>query len=254
MKIDLNCDMGESFGTYKLGYDEEVMPFVTSINVACGFHASDPGNMLHTIRLAKKHHIAIGAHPSFPDLVGFGRRNMGASPDEIRADTIYQIGALWAICQSEEVKLQHVKPHGALYNMAATDIRIAGAIAEAIQSVDPGLFMVCLGKSQMVEAARKAGAKYVEEAFADRAYTNEGTLVPRSKPGAVIHDINLVAERVMSMVKHQKITSIDGVEVPIVAQTICVHGDTPGAVEMIKLIRKLLDKDAIVFEPFGQSS
>jgi len=254
MKIDLNCDMGESFGTYKLGYDEEVMPFVTSINVACGFHASDPGNMLNTVRLAKKYNVAIGAHPSFPDLVGFGRRNLGASSEEIRADTIYQIGALWAICQSERVRLQHVKPHGALYNMAATDIRIAGAIVEAIQAVDPKLFMMCLGKSEMVEAAKKAGARYVEEAFADRAYTNEGTLVPRSKPGAVIHDIDLVAKRVLSMVKHQKITSIDGVEVPIVAQTICVHGDTPGAVEMIKLIRKRLDQDGIVFEPFGHSS
>ena len=254
MRIDLNCDMGESFGVYTLGFDEEVMPFVTSINVACGFHASDPGNMLYTVRLAKKYNVAVGAHPSFPDLVGFGRRNMGASPEEIKADTIYQIGALWAICQSEGMKLQHVKPHGALYNMAATDIRIASAIAEAIQSVDPGVFMVCLGKSQMVEAAKKDGVKYVEEAFADRAYTNEGTLVPRSKPGAVIHDINLVAERVLSMVKHQKITSIDGVEVPIVAQTICVHGDTPGAVEMIKLIRNRLDQDSIVVGPFGQSS
>jgi len=254
MKIDLNCDMGESFGTYKLGYDEEVMPFVTSINVACGFHASDPGNMLNTVRLAKKYNVAIGAHPSFPDLVGFGRRNLGASSEEIRADTIYQIGALWAICQSERVRLQHVKPHGALYNMAATDIRIAGAIVEAIQAVDPKLFMMCLGKSEMVEAAKKAGARYVEEAFADRAYTNEGTLVPRSKPGAVIHDIDLVAKRVLSMVKHQKITSIDGMEIPIAAQTICVHGDTPGAVEMIKLIRKRLDQDRIVFEPFGQST
>jgi 5-oxoprolinase (ATP-hydrolysing) subunit A len=252
MKIDLNCDMGESFGTYKLGYDEEVMPFVTSINVACGFHASDPGNMLQTVRLAKKHRIAIGAHPSFPDLVGFGRRNMGASPDEIRADTIYQIGALWAICQSEGMRLQHVKPHGALYNKAATDILIAGAIAQAIHAVDPGLVMVCLGKSEMIEAAKKSGVKYVEEAFADRAYTNEGTLVPRSKPGAVIHDIHLVAERVLSMAKHQKITSIENREVPIVAQTVCVHGDTPGAVEMIKLIRKRLEQDGVAFGPFGQ--
>lgn len=254
MKIDLNCDMGESFGTYKLGYDEEVMPFVTSINVACGFHASDPGNMLQTVRLAKAHQVAIGAHPSFPDLVGFGRRNMGASPDEIRADTIYQIGALWAICRSEGVRLQHVKPHGALYNMAATDVRIAGAIAEAIKAVDPELYMVCLGRSEMVGAAKKAGVRYAEEVFADRAYTNEGTLVPRSRPGAVIHDINLVAERVLSMVKEQKITSIDGTEVPIVAQTVCVHGDTPGAVAMIKLIRKRLEEDAVAFGPFGRQS
>lgn len=254
MKVDLNCDMGESFGTYKLGYDEEVMPFITSINVACGFHASDPRIMLQTVNLAKQHHIAVGAHPSFPDLVGFGRRNMAASPEEIKADTIYQIGALWAICRSVGVNLQHVKPHGALYNMAATDIRIATAIAEAIHSVDPGLFMVCLGKSEMVEAARKTGIPYVEEAFADRAYTNDGTLVPRSRPGAVIHDINLVAERVLAMVKDRKITSIDGGEVPVTARTICVHGDTPGAVEMVKSIGTCLKSNGIAFEPFGRSS
>ncbi len=254
MRIDLNCDMGESFGIYTLGHDEEAMPFVTSINVACGFHASDPRNMLRTVRLAKKHHTAIGAHPSFPDLVGFGRRNMGASPEEIRADTIYQIGALWAICRSEGVRLQHVKPHGALYNAAATDVCIAGAIVEAIQAVDPELFMVCMSKSEMVEVARKAGARYVEEAFADRAYTSEGTLVPRSKPGAVIHDIELVAERVLSMVKHRRITSIDGLDIPVNAQTICVHGDTPEAVEMIKLIRKRLEQDGVLFEPFGKRS
>jgi UPF0271 protein len=253
VRKDLNCDMGESFGVYALGYDEQVMPFVTSINVACGFHASDPSNMLRTVRLAKKHNVAVGAHPSFPDLVGFGRRNMAASPEEIRADTIYQIGALWAFCQSEGLKLQHVKAHGALYNMAATDIRIATAIAEAVRAVDPGLFMLCLGKSQMVEAAKKVGIRYVQEAFADRAYTTEGTLVPRSKPGAVIHDIDLVAERVLSMVKRQRVTSIDGAEIPIVAQTICVHGDTPGAVEMAKLIRKRLEENAVVVAPFGQA-
>lgn len=253
MRIDLNCDMGESFGLYQLGHDEEVMPFVTSINVACGFHASDPLNMLRTVRLAKKNGTAVGAHPSFPDLVGFGRRNMGASPAEIAADTIYQIGALRAICQSEGLRLQHVKPHGALYTMAAADIRIAGAIAEAIYAVDPRLFMVCPGKSEMVEAARKAGIRYVEEAFADRVYTNEGTLVPRSEAGAVIHDVTEVAERVLSMVKHQKVISIDGVEVPIVAQTVCVHGDTPGAVQMVKSIRNRLELDGIGLEPFGRS-
>ncbi len=254
MKIDLNCDMGESFGTYKLGYDEEVMPFVTSINVACGFHASDPANMLKTVRLAKEHCLAVGAHPSFPDLVGFGRRNMGATPAEIAADTIYQIGALQGICRSEGVRLQHVKPHGALYNMAAADIRIADAIAGAIKAVDPELFMVCLGKSAMVEAAEKAGIRYVEEAFADRAYTNEETLVPRSRAGAVIHDVAEVAERVLSMVKTGRVASIDGAEVPITARTVCVHGDTPGAVEMIKLIRKRLESEGIAFEPFGRSA
>lgn len=252
MRIDLNCDMGESFGIYRLGHDEEVMPFVSSINVACGFHASDPATMLHTVRLAGKHHVAVGAHPSFPDLVGFGRRAMNAAPEEIRADTIYQIGALWAICRSEGVCLQHVKPHGALYNMAAADIRIATAIAEAVRAVDPELFMVCLAHSQMVKAARMAGVRYVEEAFADRAYTGEGTLVPRSKAGAVIHDPKAVAERVLSLVKHQRISSIDGVIIPLRAQTICVHGDNPEAVAISRMIRELLDQNAVTVAPLGQ--
>lgn len=253
MKIDLNCDMGESFGTYRLGHDEELMPFVTSINVACGFHASDPANMLHTVRLAKRYGVAVGAHPSLPDLVGFGRRFMGASPAEIKADTIYQIGALWAFCRAEGVALQHVKPHGALYNMAAADMAVAVALAEAIQAVDAGLVMVCLGKSAMVEAARKVGTRYVEEAFADRAYTKEGALVPRSEPGAVIHDAGEVAERVLSIVKHGRVTSIDGVDVPISVQTVCVHGDTPGAVEMTKRITERLREEGVTVEPFGRS-
>ncbi|EAX48246.1 LamB/YcsF family protein [Thermosinus carboxydivorans Nor1] len=252
MTIDLNCDMGESFGVYKLGYDEEAMPYVTSINVACGFHASDPINMLKTVRLAKKYDVAVGAHPSFPDLVGFGRRVMAASIEEIKADVMYQIGALWAFCKAEGVKLQHVKPHGALYNVAEKDVTTAVAIAEAIKAVDPDLYMVCLGNSAMVEAAKKVGVKYVEEAFADRAYTSQGTLVPRKQAGAVIHDVNAVADRVLSMVKNKTVTAIDGTVVPISAQTICVHGDTPGAVEMIKAIRAKLEQENIILKAFGR--
>ena len=252
MTIDLNCDMGESFGVYKLGYDEEAMPYVTSINVACGFHASDPINMLKTVRLAKKYDVAVGAHPSFPDLVGFGRRVMAASIEEIKADVMYQIGALWAFCKAEGVKLQHVKPHGALYNVAEKDVTTAAAIAEAIKAVDPDLYMVCLGNSAMVEAAKKVGVKYVEEAFADRAYTSQGTLVPRKQAGAVIHDVNAVADRVLSMVKNKTVIAIDGTVVPISAQTICVHGDTPGAVEMIKAIRAKLEQENIILKAFGR--
>ena len=155
--IDLNCDMGESFGTYKLGYDEEAMPYVTSINVACGFHASDPLNMDKTVRLAKKYNIAIGAHPGFPDLVGFGRRAMASSVEEIKADVIYQIGALWAFCRAEGLSLQHVKAHGAMYNQAGDDINASIAIAEAIKAVDPNLYMLCLANSCMVEGAKKVG-------------------------------------------------------------------------------------------------
>lgn len=251
ISIDLNCDMGESYGVYKLGYDEEAMPYVTSINVACGFHASDPGNMWQTIRLAKKYGVAIGAHPGFPDLVGFGRRSMAASPEEIKADVIYQIGALWAFCQAEGMKMQHVKVHGALYNQAEKDITVALAVAEAIKAVDPELYMLCLANSEMVKAAKQVGIKYVEEAFADRAYTAQGSLVSRKLAGSVIHDANLSAERVLDMVKHKQVTAIDGAIVPIHAQTICVHGDTPGAVDMIKAIRAKLEQEGVTLRPFG---
>lgn len=251
ISIDLNCDMGEGFGVYTLGYDEEAMPHVSSINVACGFHASDPANMWKTVRLAKQYGIAVGAHPAFPDLVGFGRRSMAASTEEIKADVIYQIGALWAFCQAEGIKMQHVKVHGAMYNQAEKDIQVAVAIAEAIKAVDPGLYMLCLGNSTMVEGAKQAGVNYVEEAFADRAYTAQGTLVPRKQAGAVIHDVSLVAERVLSMVKHKEVAAIDGSIVPITAQTICVHGDTPGAIDMIKAIRHKLEQEGIALKPFG---
>lgn len=251
--IDLNCDMGESYGIYTLGYDELAMPYVTSINVACGFHASDPSNMLKTVKLAKKYGAAIGAHPAFPDLVGFGRRHMVLSADEIKADVMYQIGALWALCKSEGVALQHVKVHGALYNAAEKDMAVGIAIAQAIKGVDENLYMVCLGNSAMVTAAQHVGINYVEEAFADRAYTKEGTLVSRKQAGSVIHDVTEISERVLSMVKDQAVIGIDGSRVKISAQTICVHGDTPGAVEMIKAIRDVLKEQGIQVKAFGKS-
>lgn len=249
--IDLNCDMGESFGVYTLGYDEAAMPLISSANIACGFHASDPTNMLKAVQLAKRYGVAVGAHPSFPDLVGFGRRAMAASPEEIKADVLYQIGALWAICQSEGVTLQHVKPHGALYNAAEKDLTVGIAIAQAIKAVSSDLYMLCLANSAMSEAARQTGIRYVEEAFADRAYTHEGHLVSRKQPGSVIHDVQTVAERVLYMVEANTVLAIDGVPVPIQAHTICVHGDTPGAVEMIKAIRARLDAAGVVIRPFG---
>jgi len=249
--IDLNCDMGESYGTYVLGYDELAMPYVTSINVACGFHASDPGNMSKTVVLARKHSIAIGAHPGFPDLVGFGRRTMALTPDEVKNAVIYQIGALDAFCRATGVAMQHVKAHGALYNMAEKDLSIATAIAAAIQAVNPALYMLCLANSQMVVAAKQQGIPFVEEAFADRAYTDEGTLVSRKVAGSVVHDITQVVTRVVRMVKDHSVISITGKEVPIEAQTICVHGDTPGAVDMVKALRKALDKEDIKLQAFG---
>lgn len=250
--IDINCDMGESYGVYTLGYDEQAIPYVTSINVACGFHASDPSNMLKTVKLAKKYGVAVGAHPSFPDLVGFGRRYIGATPAEIKADVMYQIGALWALCKSEGVELQHVKVHGALYNTAEKDIAVATAIAQAIKAVDEKLYMICLGNSTMVTAAQNIGIRYVEEAFAERAYTRDGTLVPRKQEGAVIQDINKIAQRVLSMVKNKTVSSIDGSSVKISPQTICVHGDTSSAVATIKAIRDILQKQGIKVEAFSK--
>jgi 5-oxoprolinase (ATP-hydrolysing) subunit A len=249
--IDLNCDMGESYGTYILGYDEQTLPHVTSINVACGFHASDPDNMAKTVKNAKKYGIAVGAHPGYPDLVGFGRRTMALSPEEVKNAVIYQIGALDAFCKSEGVKMQHVKAHGALYNTAGDNLAVAEAIAEAIKAVNPELYMLCLANSQMTTAAKNAGLRYVEEAFADRAYTEQGTLVSRKLEGSVLHDINAVVARVLMMVNEHKVISIDGKSVPLAARTICVHGDTPGAVDMVKAIRTALDREGIVLRAFG---
>ncbi len=251
MKIDLNCDMGESFGVYELGYDAQAMPYVTSINVACGFHAADPDNMAKTVALAKQQGVAVGAHPGYPDLVGFGRRSLALTPDEVKNSVIYQIGALQAFCQAAGIKLQHVKVHGALYNNAEKDLTIATAIAEAIKAVDPALYMLCLANSQMGVAAKQAKLPYVEEAFADRAYTDEGSLVSRKIAGSVIHDIDQVVSRVIRMVKDKTVVSISGSIVPIQAQTICVHGDTPGAVAMVKAIRQALDREQVTLQAFG---
>ena len=252
MYIDLNCDMGESFGVYTLGYDEEIMPYVTSINVACGFHASSPLGMANMVKLAKKHNLAIGAHPSFPDLLGFGQRNMELSLKEIKADVMYQIGALWAFCQAEEVKMQHVKVHGALYDQAAKDIGIAEAIAEAIKAIDPDLYMVCLANSMMSIGAKHAGIKYVEEAFASRSYNRDNTLVSRAIVGSVIYDADLVTERVISMIKNKTVKTIDNNhEIKIEAQTICVNGETRDAVDMIKKIHTSLKAENITLKSFG---
>ena len=251
MIIDLNCDMGESFGTYELGYDALAMPYVTSINVACGFHASDPDNMAKTVLLAKTHGVAVGAHPGYPDLVGFGRRSMALTPEEVKNAVIYQIGALNSFCKAAGVKLQHVKVHGALYNNAEKDLTVAAAIAKAIKAVDPSLYMLCLANSQMGVAAKQEGLPFVEEAFADRAYTDEGSLVSRKIAGSVIHDIDAVVARVVRMVTDKTVVSISGNIVPIQAQTICVHGDTPGAVDMVKAIRAALEKEKIVLRAFG---
>jgi UPF0271 protein len=251
MQIDLNCDMGEGFGVYSIGSDAQVMPFITSANIACGFHAADPATIWKTVKMAKANGVAVGAHPSYPDLVGFGRRPMEVSPEEVMADVLYQVGALAAICRREGVRLQHVKPHGALYNKAAVDSAIARAVAEAVKSVDPELYLVCLSNSEMVGAARTAGIRCVEEVFADRAYTREGKLVPRTQAGSVIHDPSLAAERVLTMVRDRVVVAIDGTPVPLTAQTICVHGDTVEAIEMIRIIRTRLEQEQVRLKAFG---
>jgi UPF0271 protein len=249
--IDLNCDMGESFGAWRMGDDERIVPLVSSINVACGFHASDPGTMRRTVRLAKKHGVAVGAHPSFPDRVGFGRRLLAATPDEVRDDVTYQVGALWAFCKAEGVPLRHVKAHGALYNAAAADPALATAICEAVRAVDPSLYVVCLAGSRWAQVARELGVRWVGEAFADRGYTPSGALVSRREPGAVIHDPAKVAERVARLARERRITAADGSELTLDAGTVCIHGDTPGAADLAAAVRSRLERDGIEIRPLS---
>lgn len=251
MQIDLNCDMGEGFGRYDIGNDAEVMPLITSANVACGFHASDPGTMHRTLRLAKEYDVAVGGHPSFPDRVGFGRREMSASPAEIQDDVMYQLGALQAFCKAEGVPLRHVKPHGALYNLAARKIEVATAIATAIRAVDPSLYLVGLCGSEMAMAAGDAGLKFAAEAFADRGYGKDGRLVSRREPGAVLDDPGAVAERVVRMVRDGEVTAVDGTDLSIDPKTVCVHGDTPGVVALLRAIRRRLEGEKIEVKPFS---
>ena len=249
-KIDINCDMGESFGMYKMGLDEEVIKYISSANIACGFHAGDPMWMRRTVRLAEEHGVAVGAHPSFPDLVGFGRRNMSASPEEVKADLVYQVGALQAFTRTK--KLQHVKPHGAMYNMAVNDEALARAICEALIEVDPEMVLVALSGSRWVRIAQETGIRVAHEVFADRALNPDGTLVSRSTPGAVIHDVGLVAERSLKMVTEGRATAITGEEIEVRADSICIHGDTPDAVEMASTVRRELEAAGTTVVALGE--
>jgi UPF0271 protein len=246
--------MGESYGAYKLGLDESVIRHITSANIACGWHAGDPEVMDKTVKLAVDNGVGIGAHPGYPDLLGFGRRNMDCTSEEIRRYIIYQIGALSAFCAIHGARLQHVKPHGALYLAAVENEPIARAVAQAIVSVDPDLIYVALAgaKGEMVRRIGKAvGLKVVYEAFPDRAYTPEGTLVSRRKPGAVIKDPKEVARRALLMAAEGVVVAVDGTRIPLEAQTICVHGDTPSAVELVRSIRETFKSEGIVLKPMG---
>jgi len=254
MRLDLNADVGESFGEYKLGQDGLLMPSITSASIACGFHAGDPGVMRETISLAQQHGVAVGAHPSFPDLVGFGRREMRATPREVEDFVVYQIGALAAVAAAAGMRLQHVKAHGALYNMAVRDATLADAIARATASVDRSLILFGLPGSELIAAGTRAGLRTAREGFADRAYRPDGTLVRRSDPGAVIEDQESVVKRAISMARDRAVNAIDGSRVALEVETICVHGDTPGAAVLASRIRKALIDAGVSVLPVGAAS
>lgn len=245
-KVDMNSDLGESYGAYKIGCDSEVIPLITSANIACGWHAGDSSVMEKTVKTAAEAGVAIGAHPGFPDLLGFGRRNMNVSSDDMRSYIIYQVGALDAFCKAEGVKMQHVKPHGAMYNMAAKDEKLADAVCEGVARVDGSLILMGLSGSVMEKSAEKFGLRFASEVFADRAYEEDGSLVARSKPGAVITDEDEAVSRVIEMVKEGTVTAVSGKKVKISADSICVHGDNAHALEFVKKIRKALAESGIV--------
>lgn len=240
MRIDLNGDVGEASSSGLAGQDLALMPHLTSANVACGFHAGDPGMMRATIVLAREHGVAVGAHPGFPDPEGFGRREFQFSPRDVEDFVVYQVGALAAIAARQGVRLQHVKPHGALFNMAVRDAELADAIARAAAAIDRTLILFGLPASEIVAAGKRAGLRTASEGFADRAYQPDGTLVPRAQPGAVIDDPDLVVPRAVRMVCDQVVDAIDGSRVPLVIDTLCVHGDTPGAADLASRIHAAL--------------
>ena len=248
LKIDLNCDLGESFGNYKIGMDEEVIKSVSSANIACGFHASDPLVMEKTVLMAKEAGVGVGAHPGFPDLVGFGRRNMNVSVPELKAMVLYQLGALDAFCRKNKIKMQHVKPHGAMYNMAAKDEKLARAIAEAVAEYDSSLILLGLSGSQMQKASGEVGLTFKKEIFADRAYEEDGSLVARTKPGAMIEDENEAIERLVTMIRYGKVRAVTGKEISVEPDSVCVHGDNPKALDFVIKIRKRLVEEGIMVE------
>lgn len=249
-KIDLNCDLGESFGAYSLGMDEDILRFVTSANIACGFHAGDPSVMQKTVKLALKNNVQIGAHPGLPDLAGFGRRNMNITPQEAHDMVIYQIGALAGFVKAEGTRMQHVKPHGALYNMAAQDSKLAIAIAEAVYKVDSELILFGLAGSELVRAGAKIGLQTANEVFSDRTYQADGTLTPRTEPDALIHDKKQAVGQVVRMIKEGKVLSRQQVDVPVKADTVCIHGDGAAALAFAQQIKETLELSGIEIAAF----
>ena len=251
LSVDLNSDLGESYGAWNMGDDAAMLGIVSSANVACGFHAGDPAGILKTVRMAAENNVVIGAHVSYPDRAGFGRRNMDVTSDELIGDVIYQIGALQGIAKAAGTRVCYVKPHGALYNQIAHDERQALAVIQAIQMLDPALALMGLAGTKVLALARAEGLAVVAEVFADRGYTKDGLLVPRYEPGAVLHDPEDVAKRMLNFARTGIVTAHDGTDIRIEAQSICVHGDSPGAVAMAKAIRRLFEAENIRVKPFA---
>lgn len=251
MRIDINSDVGESFGAYTIGHDAGLMKSITSANVAAGFHAGDPSVLRETIRLAKANGVAVGAHPGFPDLAGFGRRELNVTAREAEDFVLYQIAAVAGVAAAEGVSLQHVKPHGALFNMAVRNAELAAAIARAIVAFDRSLILFGLPGSEILAAGRAAGLRVAAEVFADRAYEPDGSLASRRKAGSVIHDADAVVARAVRMAKERTVVAVDGSVVPLEADTICVHGDTPGSDVLAARIRAGFEQAGVAVQPIG---
>jgi len=254
MRVDLNCDMGESFGAFTIGDDAAVMPFVSSINVACGFHGGDPSVMRATVHLAAAHGVAIGAHPGLPDLAGFGRRELAITAQEAYDMVVYQVGALQAVTTAAGVTLQHVKPHGALYNMAARRPDLADAVARAVRDVDTRLVLVGLSGSALITAGIAQGLQVASEVFADRNYMPDGSLAPRTDARALVTDVAVATARVLTMVKHHCVIAIDGTELAITPHTICIHGDAPGAARLAQRLCTALRAADVAILPLAAAA
>ena len=251
MKVDMNSDLGESFGAWRMGEDAKMLDIVSSANIACGFHAGDPAGILKTVEAAQAKGVTVGAHVSYPDLIGFGRRSMDVASADLKADVIYQIGALQGLATAAGTKVTFVKPHGALYNTIAHDKRQAEAVIDGMLAVDRKLVLVALAGAPLIEWAEAKGLRTVSEVFADRAYMPDGQLVPRSREGSVLHDPKVIAARMLHLVKEGTVEAIDSSTIRLKADSICVHGDSPSAVAMATELRKLLESSGVAIHPFA---
>ena len=252
--IDLNSDLGESYGAWRMGDDAAMLAVVSSANIACGFHAGDPAGIYRTVKAAAANGVVIGAHVSYPDRVGFGRRDLDATPEELIADVIYQIGAIKGVAAAAGTTVRYVKPHGALYNRIAHDAKQGQAVIDGIKAVDPSLILMGLANAPILDLARRSGLAVVAEAFADRAYTPKGELVSRREAGAVLHDEKTIADRMVQLAREGTLEAIDGSTIRVEAQSICVHGDSPGAVAIAQEIRRRFEAEGIVIRSFADKA